>query len=1081
MAALRTSALAVCALLILTAPGAAGTPQDGRFAESVYASGLSQLTSMAWAGDGSSTLFLAQKNGQVRVVRDGVLQAAAFASLSVFTSSECGLVGLAADPSYASNKHVWVFATTSSTEQKILRYTATTDGGGNLVASGAPVQVGPTLPCRGVNHDGGALVFGPDGHLYFGVGNLGNGNNVGGNGTSTEFTSLASKIGRMDRNGNAVSTNPYYDAGDGISARDYIFARGMRNPYGLRFHPTTGALWLTMVGDQYEQVFTVPRDGNAGWPTENNASTTNGLLVPKLAYRTNQHEFGGCITRGAFYTGAAFPAEFRNNFFFCDYNADKIVRCVLNGAGDAIQSASVFVTGATDVTDVSTGPDGALYYAGFGGTVWRLRHAVSQNIVVSTNSLSVPEGQSRTFTVRLASAPAATATVSIARSSGSTDVTVSPASLAFTASTWSTPQTVTVSAAQDADAVNESATVSCSSPGLATQAVNVSVSDDDASSGAPVASITAPRNGDTVSGTTAEFYGDGLDDVGTVRAEFYVDGVLRYTDVDSSGHYHYGGDHLLWDTTALTDGPHTLLMRVYDAQGQSGSHQIGVVVDNASPPTGLRAEYFDNADLSVPVLTRTDAVVDFAWGNGSPDAAVAPDTFSVRWTGQVQAEFSETYTFHATTDDGVRLWVGGTLIIDRWVNQAPTTSTGSIALTAGQRADLRMEYYESGGGASAKLEWSSPSRARQVVPQARLYPAVLPLPWTTSDVGSPSKAGSASHAGGAFTVDGGGADIWGTADAFRFVRQRLGGDFTLTARVTSVQNTHGWAKAGVMAREGLGAVARHAMMVVTPGNGTAFQRRASAGGTSASTSGPSLLAPAWVRLVRSGSTFSGYASSDGAAWTLVGSQTIATAVDLHVGLAVTSHDDAKLCRALFTNVSLTGTAYRQDAGADGLVVMEAERFHAKADQGGHGWSSVAAPSGYAGTGALQATPNNGANVNTGYVTGSPRLDFRVNFLKAGTHHVWVRGAGATGSDDSVHVGLDGAASATSDRLSSFQPGWTWSRATMDGPSAVIEVPTAGLHTVNVWMREDGFVIDRLLLSTSAVYGPSGSGPPESPR
>ncbi|HYF01501.1 MAG TPA: PA14 domain-containing protein, partial [Planctomycetota bacterium] len=712
---------------------------------------------------------------------------------------------------------------------------------------------------------------------------------------------------------------------------------------------------------------------------------------------------------------------------------------------------------------------------------WRLRYVATQNIVLATSALTVPEGQSRTFTVRLANAPASDVVVNVARSSGSTDVTATPASLTFTPSTWSTPQTVTVAAAHDGDATNDGATVTCSASGLSSQSVSVTVTDDDTASGAPTASITAPRNGDVVSGTNAEFYGDGRDDAGTVRAEFYVDGVLRYTDVNSTGHYHYGGDHLRWDTTALTNGPHTLMMRVFDAQGQSGSHQISVTVDNAAPQTGLRAEYFNNADLTSPVFTRTDAVVDFDWGSGSPDPAVGADTFSARWTGQVQPEYTQTYAFHATTDDGVRLWVNNVLIIDRWVNQAPTTSTGSIALTAGQRYDLRMEYYENGGGAVAKLEWSSPSRTRQVIPQARLYPVVLPLPWVASDVGSPSLAGSSTHSGGTFTVNAGGADIWGTADAFRFVRQPLGGDLTITARVTSVENTNGWAKAGVMVREGLAPGARNAFMAVTPGNGTVFQRRTAVGGTTASTAGPSLLAPAWVRLVRSGNTFSAYASADGSSWTLVGSQSIAMAVDAYVGLAVTSHDDTQLCTAAFANVALTGTAYRQDAGADGLVVMEAERFHGKLDQGGHTWSVSTSPAGYAGASALLASPNSGANVDTGYVTGAPRLDFRVNFVKAGVHHVWIRGAGATGSDDSVHVGLDGAASATSDRLSSFLTGWTWSRATMDGPSATIDVPTAGLHTVNVWMREDGFVLDRVLLSTSPVYSPAGLGPAESSR
>lgn len=97
---------------------------------------------------------------------------------------------------------------------------------------------------------------------------------------------------------------------------------------------------------------------------------------------------------------------------------------------------------------------------------------------------------------------------------------------------------------------------------------------------APVASLTKPTAGETISGTTSEFFGDGIDDVGCVKAEFYVDGVLKYTDVNNSGHYHYGGAHLLFDTTQFSNGPHTLKMTVYDTKGQIGSAQVNVTISN---------------------------------------------------------------------------------------------------------------------------------------------------------------------------------------------------------------------------------------------------------------------------------------------------------------------------------------------------------------------------------------------------------------------------------------------------------------------------------------------------------------------
>ena len=181
----------------------------------------------------------------------------------------------------------------------------------------------------------------------------------------------------------------------------------------------------------------------------------------------------------------------------------------------------------------------------------------------------------------------------------------------------------------------------------------------------------------------------------------------------------------------------------------------------------------------------------------------------------------------------------------------------------------------------------------------------LTTPWTTRDIGTVGLAGSAGYLNGTFSLSGSGADIWGTADGFRYVYQPLSGDGQIIARVASLQNTNTWAKAGVMIRETLAANSRHALMAVTPGAGTAFQRRLTSGATSISTTGPRVRAPYWVKLERSGNTFSGYASSDGVNWALVGSSVIAMADTVYVGLAVTSHNNSALCTAAMDGVSVT--------------------------------------------------------------------------------------------------------------------------------------------------------------------------------
>ena len=142
--------------------------------------------------------------------------------------------------------------------------------------------------------------------------------------------------------------------------------------------------------------------------------------------------------------------------------------------------------------------------------------------------------------------------------------------------------------------------------------------------------------------------------------------------------------------------------------------------------------------------------------------------------------------------------------------------------------------------------------------------------WQHQDIGSVGLAGSASNLTSLFTVTGAGGDIWGNADAFNYAFLPVTNDCTVIARVTSVQNVDVWSKAGVMIRESLNANAVNAFIAVTPSNGVTWQYRSSTGGTSANTNTTGLNAPYWVKLVRSGNTFTGYRSPNGVTWTQQG-------------------------------------------------------------------------------------------------------------------------------------------------------------------------------------------------------------------
>jgi hypothetical protein len=141
---------------------------------------------------------------------------------------------------------------------------------------------------------------------------------------------------------------------------------------------------------------------------------------------------------------------------------------------------------------------------------------------------------------------------------------------------------------------------------------------------------------------------------------------------------------------------------------------------SASVP-GLTGTYYQGPNFRQQVLVRTDSNVDFQWGQGAPDPSLLHRAFSVRWTGQITAPTSEIYTFSTVADDGVRLWVGGKLIIADWHDQFATAARGSIQLQTGQTYDIRLDYFENGHPpAVVRLYWATPTIERQIIPASAL-------------------------------------------------------------------------------------------------------------------------------------------------------------------------------------------------------------------------------------------------------------------------------------------------------------------------------------------------------------------------
>ncbi|MBD0254337.1 MAG: DNRLRE domain-containing protein [Cytophagales bacterium] len=176
------------------------------------------------------------------------------------------------------------------------------------------------------------------------------------------------------------------------------------------------------------------------------------------------------------------------------------------------------------------------------------------------------------------------------------------------------------------------------------------------------------------------------------------------------------------------------------------------------------------------------------------------------------------------------------------------------------------------------------------------------------------------------------------------------------------------------------------------------------------------------------------------------------------------------------------TVFQQSTATNGLVSMEAESYNSKTDRSSHAWTRKDDIASDSGPGAMQATPDNGMNITSSIVSTSPELGYSVNFVKTGTHYIWLRGYAVNSSAASAHTGLNGALQSNSDGIETTTlNSWVWIKDTRDGVRASVNVATTGVHTFNLWMREDGFVVDKIVLTTDANYVPSGTGPVESSK
>jgi glucose/arabinose dehydrogenase len=382
----------ILCLLHLPALTGAATLAPG-LSETRVATGLSSPTAMAFAPDGR--LFVAQQGGALRVIKNDTLLAQPFVTLNVSSSGERGLLGIAFDPAFATNRYVYVYYTTATSpiHNRVSRFTASSTDPDVAAAGSETVLLDLPALSSATNHNGGAIHFGPDGKLYIAVGDNAN------SAHSQNLGSTFGKLLRINANGSIPSDNPFLAQTTGINQA--IFALGLRNPFNFAIDPSNGRIHVNDVGqNSWEEVNHAIPGANFGWPqTEGpNPPGVAGVRYPAYAY---QNAGTHCaITGAAFYrpTSLTFPAEYHGAYFFGDYCGGFIRRLDPPNYSSATEIAS----GISSLVDIQVGPSGSLYYlARGGGEVYRVNYTdtTGPSIVTQPQNVTVAEGQIATFSV----------------------------------------------------------------------------------------------------------------------------------------------------------------------------------------------------------------------------------------------------------------------------------------------------------------------------------------------------------------------------------------------------------------------------------------------------------------------------------------------------------------------------------------------------------------------------------------------------------------------------------------------------------------------------------------------------------
>jgi glucose/arabinose dehydrogenase len=382
------SAVSIVVLLVLTvlalALPASALATDITILLGKRAEGLSSLTQVTNAGDGTDRLFLVEKRGTIRVFENGAVKPGYFMDIrsKVENGGERGLLGLAFHPDFETNHRLFVFYTRNGGDIVVSRYTTNAAGTDVIESTHSPLML--IEHSARSNHNGGSMAFGPDGYLYIGVGD-GGGSGDPGNDAQQPSKNGLGKIHRIDVNGtgrgpfNRYSIPPTNPLAGGKKANDTVWAWGLRNPWRISFDRATGVFFITDVGqNRYEEINREPAGfgggRNYGWRVYEgrhcyNASSCSlaGDTFPIAEYRLRRN--GNCaITGGYVYRGTDYPVLV-GKYVFADFCSGRILTMAANTPKDGEHTQR---DTSLNITSFGESEDGELYLVTIDGRLYKV-------------------------------------------------------------------------------------------------------------------------------------------------------------------------------------------------------------------------------------------------------------------------------------------------------------------------------------------------------------------------------------------------------------------------------------------------------------------------------------------------------------------------------------------------------------------------------------------------------------------------------------------------------------------------------------------------------------------------------------